>query len=943
MAGRSDIEAGRAFVRLFLKDDLTKALAGTLKSAGDSIKAAGVTAMKTGAGMTAAGLAIVTPIVGAVKHFAGFGDQLDKMSLRTGVAAPALAELGFAAEQSGADIGTVEMGVRLMQRRLVDLAQGSKEAADSFAILGLSATDLQGLRPEDQFQLIADRIAAIEDPTKRAGAALEIFGRSGTMLVPMLSDLKALRQEARDLGIVPSDEEVKNAAKVTDAINRVRRTVGAMIFDIGASLAEPALRWLESAKQIGVSIGRWVKDNAELVRTVGLIGAGLVVAGGAVTAFGAVLWVAGAALGKLGGVIMSVTGIAGRIGGVLAAPFRLLGTAASRAAGVVKSAISTAATLATASLRGMAAGAVALGTVTAAAARAGAAIGRNIGAGVSTAIASFRSLRANGMSLGPAIGLSLYRGISRTVSPITSAMAGAFARIRGMAATTGGFLRRSFSLSGAGAGIGRGLGGLAGAAGMLGAIGIGGAFAPLLAGAPILLGVLGSIGTALGAVLTPVGLLTAAVVAGGAAWLKFSDSGRAAWAGLRDAILPIFETLKGTFAGVKDALMAGEFRLAGGIAMAGLKLAVLQGLGSLEESFGGTFANIIRYIGKAGDGLVKAWSKVTDWLRKQWNNWGADTLDTVIEVVGLIPDIWQRAVEQIANIFLDLGNQSSSLRKTLAVALGPVGEFLLDKAAKAAGFDTTQQQEQAEAMEDLRRPLLQRQLRGSISMAKKGLAGTATEEELRSMNITPDMKPEEKKARLEAAIEQWTKELEATFRAAGDKDIDVLSEARAGIKDYVTKLRSDLSKAGSEAGTGEVSKALEGFLEKIRSGASEAEAKAEYDRLQAEAAKVKQQQAAAGAEAGKPAAVIPGEGEAAGLPTTTGKAAPTNLITFSAAAAQAAGQGAAAGGPQERMAQNLFDMRKTLESVGLLQRDMTASNQYVATLFERYLAAFTYA
>ena len=60
MAGRGDIEAGRAFVRLFLKNDLTSQLTRTLSNvskqmttAGQSMSRLGMSSIKVGAAMAA--------------------------------------------------------------------------------------------------------------------------------------------------------------------------------------------------------------------------------------------------------------------------------------------------------------------------------------------------------------------------------------------------------------------------------------------------------------------------------------------------------------------------------------------------------------------------------------------------------------------------------------------------------------------------------------------------------------------------------------------------------------------------------------------------------------------------------------------------------------------------------------------------------------------------
>jgi hypothetical protein len=301
---RSDIEAGKAFVRLYMKDDMSKKLGMAIGNAGRKMQSFALPVLVAGGA--------ITGVMGvAVKIFAAAGDKLDKLSLRTGVGAGALAELGFAAEQSGADMDTVEKAIKRQAKGILDLERGMSTAVDAFGALGLGIEDIQGLKPEDQFQLIADRLKGIEDPTRRAALAQEVFGKAGTSLIPMLGNLRELRKEAKDLGIVPADDEVANAAKVTDAINRIKRTLGAMMFNAGAALAEPVLAGLENVKKVTVFVSKWISENKQLVRTIAAVGVGLLAAGAAIFSIGTLLVGAGAAIASIGSIM-------GVIGGAIA-------------------------------------------------------------------------------------------------------------------------------------------------------------------------------------------------------------------------------------------------------------------------------------------------------------------------------------------------------------------------------------------------------------------------------------------------------------------------------------------------------------------------------------------------------------------------------------------------------------------------------------------------
>lgn len=84
MAGRADIEAGRAFVRLFLKNELTTQLAGALRSASARLAAFGESAKAMGVSIAAIGAGAVVPLGMIAKRFADFDDQMRTVAGVTG-------------------------------------------------------------------------------------------------------------------------------------------------------------------------------------------------------------------------------------------------------------------------------------------------------------------------------------------------------------------------------------------------------------------------------------------------------------------------------------------------------------------------------------------------------------------------------------------------------------------------------------------------------------------------------------------------------------------------------------------------------------------------------------------------------------------------------------------------------------------------------------------
>lgn len=319
MAKAGAVRAGRAFVELFADD--TKLVRG-LRAAEKKLRAFGAAINQMGRRMVGLGTAILAPMVAASKAFATMGDSVGKMAKRTGISVESLSELSFAAQQSGTDINAFENGVRRMQRSILDAERGLSTANDALKMLGLTVRDLKNMSPEDQFKLISDRISQIQDPTMRAAAAMMIFGRSGTALLPMMKDgaagIEALQQEARALGLTISGQDAAAAEEFTDEICRLWNVVKMTTFLVGAALA-PALQKLHGwVRKVVVTFNDWLKQNRQVVVMVAKIAAAVVAGGVALMLFGTSVAALGMAFGKLASIITTVGAVFKGLGAAIA-------------------------------------------------------------------------------------------------------------------------------------------------------------------------------------------------------------------------------------------------------------------------------------------------------------------------------------------------------------------------------------------------------------------------------------------------------------------------------------------------------------------------------------------------------------------------------------------------------------------------------------------------
>lgn len=255
-----------------------------------------------GKDMTLAGGAVTAALGLMVKKTADFGDALWDMKQRTGISTEVLSSFKLAADKSGTSIEGVALGLRFLGRSMTDAATGGKESAEVYRALGIAVKNAAGqMRPMDEVLLeVADKFAGMEDGALKTSLAIKLFGRSGTELIPMLNlgraGIAELREEAKRLGIVISDDAASAADKFNDTMTSLKASLQGASMTIGTALM-PAVKGIaEIVTNVVAGVNKWASANGALVQTfVGLTGALAATA----TGLGSFLYLLGSLMTKL--------------------------------------------------------------------------------------------------------------------------------------------------------------------------------------------------------------------------------------------------------------------------------------------------------------------------------------------------------------------------------------------------------------------------------------------------------------------------------------------------------------------------------------------------------------------------------------------------------------------------------------------------------------------
>ena len=244
----------------------------------------------------------------SVTNFASTGDALDKMSQRIGITAEQLQEFSYAATHAGAAPEDLEDALKDLGEHMAEIANGIDTSSDAFTLfqkLGIEMKDAAGnMRPVEQVFLdLADAIQRNEDPALRAKMAMATMGDSGRKLIPMLTSgsdgLKQMAAQARDLGLVMSNDAVASAATMTDHMDDMRAVIGSVGNTIGAKLAPTVIRMSDRFRDLAAanreafsqkfaSVAERLAQTIEKIDFEGIASAVLTVADYAIRAFNAV-------------------------------------------------------------------------------------------------------------------------------------------------------------------------------------------------------------------------------------------------------------------------------------------------------------------------------------------------------------------------------------------------------------------------------------------------------------------------------------------------------------------------------------------------------------------------------------------------------------------------------------------------------------------------------
>jgi len=222
---------------------LEKSLANVSKKLtkfGKDLQNTGANLTKT---FTAPILGAATAIVGLATKAGYAADKIFDLSDQTGLSTDLIQQFRHVAAEAGVSTDVLANATMGLIGKLKEGADEGTKIGAAIKELGVNAYDMNGnfVHSDELMSNLISKLSQIEDPIKRNAEAAKLFGGQWKDLAPILGlgseKINELINEASNLGIVLSGEQLTNANKFRAGIDKLKNTFDALLNKLGADFA----------------------------------------------------------------------------------------------------------------------------------------------------------------------------------------------------------------------------------------------------------------------------------------------------------------------------------------------------------------------------------------------------------------------------------------------------------------------------------------------------------------------------------------------------------------------------------------------------------------------------------------------------------------------------------------------------------------------------------
>jgi len=189
-----------------------------------------------------------------------------------GISAAKLQELQYAAGLAGVGADTLNASIIRLSNNIGEgLAKGSGPAVEALKSLNIPIQEIVRSRPDEQFQRISQAILAIENPSQRVAASIELFGKQGPAILKVAEELEKVRRITEETGLGVTERDLVALDEASDSVDQLKilwdAGVKKAVAEIAPYIVAIVNKIKEAIKEAGGFEGIWKKIK-EVLHTI---------------------------------------------------------------------------------------------------------------------------------------------------------------------------------------------------------------------------------------------------------------------------------------------------------------------------------------------------------------------------------------------------------------------------------------------------------------------------------------------------------------------------------------------------------------------------------------------------------------------------------------------------------------------------------------------------
>ena len=207
------------------------------KSFGQSLTSGLKVAGKAMAALYTGTVAVAAAIAKVTLNSVKYGDEIAKESQKLNMSTAGYQKWSTMLEMAGTSIDVMSMGMKTFTGILDEASKGNATALLTLQRLGLGYEDFAGLSVEDSLKKVVEQFQRMEQGAEKTQLAVDLFGRSGQELLPLLNQevgsIDELFKSYEELGLIISDDVLRASEDLDDQLSLLKKSFKVAAVNIG--------------------------------------------------------------------------------------------------------------------------------------------------------------------------------------------------------------------------------------------------------------------------------------------------------------------------------------------------------------------------------------------------------------------------------------------------------------------------------------------------------------------------------------------------------------------------------------------------------------------------------------------------------------------------------------------------------------------------------------